>query len=305
VKEFKPFQLTYIAKKSGLLREALSGWGISKRTLASVKYSGGQILVNGKEVTVRHVLKKDDAVTVIFPNEERGEGLKAEAGPLQIVYEDEALLIVDKPPLQNTIPSREHPSGSLANLVANHFENNEIPATLHIATRLDRDTSGLVCIAKNRHIHHMLSMQQQGKIMKRRYEAFAHGRFKEKKFVITEPIGRKDTSIIEREVRPDGQFAQTEVEILQEFDGFSHLELGLNTGRTHQIRVHLSHIGHPLLGDDLYGGKRLHIARQALHCKSLQLVHPVTEEPLFFTSPLKEDMDALMVRPSSRTFTVS
>lgn len=294
MKPFKPFQLTYSAKKSGLLREALHGWGISKRTLASVKYSGGQILVNGKEVTVRHVLEKDDAVTVIFPNEERGEGLIAEDGHLQIAYEDEALLIVEKPPLQNTIPSREHPTGSLANVVAKHFEDNEIPATLHIATRLDRDTSGLVCIAKNRHIHHMLSMQQQEKKMKRRYDAFAHGNFQDKKFVITEPIGRKDTSIIEREVRPDGQFAQTEVEVLQEFDGFSHVELGLNTGRTHQIRVHLSHIGHPLLGDDLYGGERLRISRQALHCKSLELVHPVSGEPLFFTSALNEDMEALL-----------
>lgn len=294
MKQLKPFQLTYTAKDSGLLREALHDWGISKRTLASVKYSGGQILVNGNEVTVRHVLEKDDAVTVIFPNEELGEGLIPEAGPLQIVYEDEALLIVDKPPLQNTIPSREHPAGSLANIVANHFEVNEIPATLHIATRLDRDTSGLVCIAKNRHIHHMLSMQQKGKMMKRRYDAFAHGKFAEQKFVITEPIGRKDTSIIEREVRQDGQFAETEVEVLQEFDDFTHVELGLNTGRTHQIRVHLSHIGHPLLGDDLYGGKRSGISRQALHCKSLELVHPVSGEPIYFTSPLKEDMEQLI-----------
>jgi 23S rRNA pseudouridine1911/1915/1917 synthase len=98
----KPFQLTYVATDSTLLREALSGWGISKRTLASVKYSGGQILVNGTEVTVRHVLEKGDAVTVIFPNEELGEGLVAEAGPLHIVYEDEALLIIDKPPVEGT-----------------------------------------------------------------------------------------------------------------------------------------------------------------------------------------------------------
>ncbi|MGK7378604.1 RluA family pseudouridine synthase [Planococcus sp. 1R117A] len=294
MKQFKPFQLTYSAKEPGVLREALTGWGISKRTLASVKYSGGQILVNGYEVTVRHVLKKDDAVTVIFPNEELGEGLTAETGPLNIVYEDQALLIVDKPPLQNTIPSREHPSGSLANIVAMHFKENEIPATLHIATRLDRDTSGLVCIAKNRHIHHMLSMQQQGKTMVRRYDALVHGKFGEKKFKITEPIGRKDSSIIEREVRKDGQFAETEVEVLQEFDAFSYVQLQLNTGRTHQIRVHLSHIGHPLLGDDLYGGKRDDIPRQALHCKSLELIHPVSGEELFFTSPLNKDMDEMI-----------
>ena len=294
MEQMKAFQLTYIAKDKMLLREALSEWGISKRTLASVKYGGGKILVNGNEVTVRHVLEQDDAVTVIFPKEELGGGLLAERGPLTIVYEDDALLIVDKPPLQNTIPSREHPSGSLANFVAKHFEDHGIPATLHIATRLDRDTSGLVCIAKNRHIHHMISMQQQQKVMKRQYEALAHGAFKEQKFTITEPIGRKNSSIIEREVREDGQFAETEVEVLQQFPGYSRVHLQLNTGRTHQIRVHLAHIGHPLLGDDLYGGTRQIIPRQALHCRSLELMHPVTGEALYFSSPLNKDMEDLI-----------
>lgn len=290
----KPFQLTYTAQEPGILREALSGWGISKRTLASVKYGGGTILVNGNEVTVRHVLEKGDAVAVIFPNEELGAGLAAEAGPLDIVYEDEALLIVDKPAMQNTIPSREHPSGSLANFVAGHFAENEIPATLHIATRLDRDTSGLVCIAKNRHIHHMLSLQQKDKRMKRRYEAFAHGNFGSKQFTITEPIGRKDSSIIEREVRPDGQFAETQVEVLHEFPDFTHIRLQLNTGRTHQIRVHLAYTGNPLLGDDLYGGKRDILPRQALHCRILELVHPVTGESMRFEAQLKADMEELI-----------
>lgn len=290
----KPFQLTYTAKETSLLREALGNWGISKRTLASVKYGGGQILVNGLEVTVRHVLAVGDAVTVIFPNEELGHGLMSEAGPLDIVYEDAALLIVNKPSLQNTIPSREHPSGSLANIVAKHFEDHSVPATLHIATRLDRDTSGLVCIAKNRHIHHMLSMQQQENKMKRRYDAFIHGKLQKEPFTITAPIGRKGSSIIEREVRSDGQFAETEVETVQQFEDFTHVQLQLNTGRTHQIRVHLSHIGHPLLGDDLYGGKRSLISRQALHCSSLQLYHPVSGEPLHFTSGLHEDMEELL-----------
>lgn len=294
MKSLKPFQLTYTAHESVILREALNGWGISKRTLASVKYGGGTILVNGEEVTVQHVLGIGDAVTVIFPIEELGAGLQAEAGPLDIVYEDEALLIVDKPALQNTIPSREHPEGSLANLVAGHFAANKIPATLHIATRLDRDTSGLVCIAKNRHIHHMLSMQQKDKRMKRQYEAFAHGIFESQRFTITEPIGRKGTSIIEREVRSDGQFAETEVEVLHQFPEFSHVKLQLNTGRTHQIRVHLAHIGHPLLGDDLYGGKRDILARQALHCRILELVHPVSGNPLRFEAPLKADMASLV-----------
>lgn len=290
----KPFQLTYTAESPSLLREALGEWGISKRTLASVKYGGGQILVNGAEVTVRHPLEKGDAVTVIFPNEEHGKGLLAEDGDLNIVYEDDALLIVEKPPLQNTIPSREHPFGSLANIVAKHFNDNGIPSTLHIATRLDRDTSGLVCIAKNRHIHHMISMQQQEKKMKRRYEALVHGVVDKDQFTITAPIGRKNSSIIEREVREDGQFAETEVRVLKRLPDYSHISLQLNTGRTHQIRVHLAHVGHPLVGDDLYGGKRELLDRQALHCTELELIHPVSGQKLFFNSSLNEDMQALI-----------
>ncbi|WP_422123732.1 RluA family pseudouridine synthase [Planococcus sp. X10-3] len=290
----KPFELNYTADAKGLLREALQSWGISKRTLASVKYGGGQILVNGNEVTVRHPLEVGDAVTVVFPLEELGKGLQAENGDLQIVYEDEALLIVDKPPLQNTIPSREHPLGSLANLVAGHFESHRIPATLHIVTRLDRDTSGLVCIAKNRHIHHMLSVQQQEKKMSRRYDAFVHGLMEQEEFTITAPIGRKNSSIIEREVREDGQFAETEVKLLKAYANFSHVELKLNTGRTHQIRVHLAHIGQPLIGDDLYGGTREMIRRQALHCRKLEMIHPVTGRALSFESPNREDMAALI-----------
>lgn len=290
----KAFQIEFTAIERGLLREALQNYGISKRTLASVKYSGGHLLVNGSEVTVRHPLEIGDAVTVIFPKETQGKGLTAETGPLAIVYEDEALLIVEKPPGQNTIPSREQPFGSLANYVAGHFERKDIPSTLHIATRLDKDTSGLVCIAKNRHIHHQLSVQQREKRMNRRYEAFLHGDVSDGTAVITAPIGRKGTSIIEREVREDGKFAETEMELIQSDGGISHVRLKLNTGRTHQIRVHMAHIGHPLLGDDLYGGGRELIQRQALHCTELQLDHPVSGERLAFTSALASDMRALI-----------
>ncbi|HSI67745.1 MAG TPA: RluA family pseudouridine synthase [Planococcus sp. (in: firmicutes)] len=294
VQTLKPFQLTYTSTSTGMLRLALNNWGISKRTLAAVKYGGGSILVNGVEVTVRHVLNKGDAVTVIFPVEQQSDGLTTQIGDLSIVYEDEALLIVDKMPFQNTIPSREHPEGSLANFVAGHFQQQGTPATLHILTRLDRDTSGLVCIAKNRHIHHLLSGQQKTKEMKRGYEAFVHGTISKDSFVISEPIGRKSSSIIEREVRADGKNAETEVSVISKHPLFSHIKLQLNTGRTHQIRVHLAHIGHPLLGDDLYGGKRELIGRQALHCCRLELLHPLNGQHMAFQSKLNADMENLI-----------
>lgn len=140
----------------------------------------------------------------------------------------------------------------------------------------------------------MLSLQQQEKKMTRRYDALVHGQVESGKFVITAPIGRKDSSIIEREVRPDGQFAETEVELIHAYPDYSHVQLKLNTGRTHQIRVHLAHISHPLVGDDLYGGKRELMNRQALHCRELQMIHPVTGEALVFESPNREDMAGLI-----------
>lgn len=130
--------------------------------------------------------------------------------------------------------------------------------------------------------------------MKRRYEALVHGQIDKDEFIITAPIGRKNQSIIEREVRDDGQFAETEVRVLRRLEGYSHINLQLNTGRTHQIRVHLAHIGHPLVGDDLYGGKRDLLERQALHCTELELFHPVSGDKLFFSSSLNRDMQSLI-----------
>lgn len=290
----QPFQLTFIAEKNQILRRALAEWGISRRTLTAVKYRGGQILVNGHVQTVRHFLQTGDAVTVVFPLEERSPGLFSQKGPLTILYEDEAVLIVDKPAGQSTIPSREHPMGTLANTVAAHFEAGHTPATVHTVTRLDRDTTGLVCIAKNRHIHHLLSLEQKAKRMKRQYEALVHGCLHGSSWTINEPIGRKAGSIIEREVRSDGQAALTDVTVLENFQDYTHIRVQLGTGRTHQIRVHLSHAGHPLLGDDLYGGQQSLIHRQALHCCNLNFKHPVTQESLAFASPLPQDMQQLL-----------
>ncbi len=175
--------------------------------------------------------------------------------PIEVIYEDEVLLVINKPSGMNTIPSREHPSGSLANALIGYFQKIGLQATTHIVTRLDRDTSGLVLVAKYRYFHHLFSEQQKSGAIKRTYTALAEGQLNELSGVIEEPIGRKKDSIIEREVRRDGQYALTRYQVLKRYPQFTLLELHLETGRTHQIRVHLSYLGHPLLGDDLYGGK--------------------------------------------------
>lgn len=291
------YELTFTADHEMLLRDALKKWGISKRTLTAVKYTGGELLVNGEERTVRHLLKTGDVVTVIFPPEEVSEGVVIEEGPLDVVFEDEALLVINKPFGQATIPSFEHPSGTVANFAAFHLKKRGIPSTVHVVTRLDRDTSGLLCMTKNRHVHHLMDGLLKERKLKKFYVAIVHG-FVEADLSIIAPIGRQEGSIIERKVRSDGQFAHTDVEVLDRFerDGmpFTIVRLTLHTGRTHQIRVHMSHIGHPLAGDDLYGGEKKIIDRHALHCVELSFPHPITGKMVQLSAPLPEDMNRLI-----------
>ncbi|MBD8031525.1 MULTISPECIES: RluA family pseudouridine synthase [Solibacillus] len=292
----KRFQLQFVNSiENTLLRDAIAQWGISKRALTAIKFDGGELLVNGEEKNVRHKLKIGDVVTIIFPQEEVSEGLAAQVGALAIVYEDEALLILDKPSFMNSIPSREQLNGSIANYVYGYFVQQQLASTVHIVTRLDRDTSGLMVIAKHRHIHHIMSGQQKNGCIHREYEAIVEGYVEQDQQSIILPIGRKDTSIIEREVRADGQFAHTDVSVIARKNNMSHIRLKLHTGRTHQIRVHMAHIGHPLVGDELYGGSRKLINRQALHCRSIQFEHPLTKENMHFCSKLPTEISSLII----------
>jgi 23S rRNA pseudouridine1911/1915/1917 synthase len=287
------FQLQWEVNKlqaGQIIKEFLKKEEISRIALTDIKFGGGKILVNGIEVNVRYVLKEGEVLTVIFPPENPSEGVAGEKIPLEILFEDQFLLVVNKPAGMSTIPSREHPTGSLANALVGYYEEIGIRATSHIVTRLDRDTSGIVLVAKHRHVHHLLSKQQQNGNVKRTYEAFAQGSLKLEKGSIEEPIGRKVDSIIEREVRSDGQYACTHYKVLKRYNEFTHVELQLMTGRTHQIRVHMSFIGHPLLGDDLYGGSRTLVKRQALHCKKIHFPHPFSGGEMNFTASLPLDM---------------
>lgn len=291
----------HVEEDNILLREYLHGKGISKRTLTATKYDGGQIMVNGIERNVRQLLQSGDLVVVHFPPEQPSEGLQPEEGELSIIYEDEAFIIVDKSAGQSTIPSRDHPTGTVANVIAGKFRREQLPATVHVVTRLDRDTSGLICIAKNRHIHHLLSTQMIASGFHREYNALVEGWPEADRFVIEQPLGRKEDSIIERMVRADGQYARTDVEVLQRFkkDGqqLALLKLVLQTGRTHQIRVHMQWSNHPLIGDDLYGGTHELIGRQALHCATLGFTNPITGAYQTFKSPLPPDMERIIQTP--------
>ncbi len=277
-----------------LLRQFLQENGISRTALTDIKFHGGALLVDGRPVTVRHVLRAGETLSVVFPPERTSDWMDAEAMPLDILYEDDYVLVVNKPAGLATIPSRHHPGGTLANGLLHHYRKQQLDSTVHIVTRLDRDTSGLVLVAKHRHVHHLLSaLQQKGHVV-RTYEAICHGVIVEDEGTIDAPIGRQSDSIIAREVREDGKSAVTHFRVLERLYGYTYVSLRLETGRTHQIRVHLAYLGHPLAGDELYGGSREMIGRQALHSRQLSFFHPFAGRWYTCSAPLPDDMELLL-----------
>ncbi|MFC3884421.1 RluA family pseudouridine synthase [Bacillus songklensis] len=277
-----------------LVREFLKKHHISKTALTDIKFNGGDILVNGGHVTVRYSLKQGDMLSVLFPPEIPSEGLTGENIPLEIVYEDDYILVINKPPFLSSIPSREHPTGSMSHALLYYYEQQGIASTIHLVNRLDRDTSGLLIVAKYRYVHYLFSKEQQRHTIQRTYRAIVHGTLAFDKGTVDAPIGRKSESIIEREVREDGQHAVTHYKVLQRSEDFTYVALKLETGRTHQIRVHMSYLGHPLLGDELYGGKRDKIERQALHSHELHFYHPILQKEFFFTAEVPGDMKKII-----------
>ncbi|MCB7152451.1 RluA family pseudouridine synthase [Bacillus stercoris] len=276
------------------VKEYAGELGISKRLLTDIKFGGGDLLINGEHVTVKAILKEGDLLIVKFPEEQVSETLLAEPVPLDILYEDEHVLVINKQPYVSSIPSREHPSGSIANGIIDHYQKNGVRATVHLVTRLDRDTSGVMLVAKHRFAHSILSSAQKNGLVKRRYAAVVHGRMAQMEGTVDAPIGRHPDSIIERTVTPDGQKAVTHFYVTCAHDDMSSVTLQLETGRTHQIRVHMSYLGHPLCGDTLYGGTRRDIGRQALHSEHLSFIHPLTQENMTFHASLPQDMRKLI-----------
>ncbi|MDQ0268715.1 RluA family pseudouridine synthase [Cytobacillus purgationiresistens] len=293
------FKLVWVISenmKGMTIKQFLKENDISKTALTDIKFSGGFIKVNQVKENVRYALKHGDVLEIGFPEEKPSNAIMGEDIPLHIIYEDDYVLVVNKPAAMNTIPSREHPTGSLANAMIHYYEKINLSATVHIVTRLDRYTSGLVLIAKHRHIHHLLSKLQQQNGVHRIYEAFAEGTISRNEGIVEQPIARKPTSIIEREVNEAGKYACTHYQVIERTNAFSVVRLKLETGRTHQIRVHLAHMGHPLMGDDLYGGQVNRIKRQALHCIKLSFYHPVLHQTIELEQPLPEDMNLLLQR---------
>ncbi len=266
-------------------------YGVSRRLLIRAKFKG-LITRNGEHVFVNEKLQAGDEIAVMVTEDEE-ETVAPEEMPLAIRYEDDDLMVIAKPAGLVVHPTGNHAGGTLANGVIAYWQKRGEHRRFRAVNRLDKDTSGLLIVAKNQWAHEQFSRMQQERTIQRIYQAIAEGVVEREEGSIDAPIGLAEDSFITRQVRPDGQTAVTHFRVLARGDGMTHLELKLDTGRTHQIRVHMSHLGHPLAGDDLYGGNREHIGRQALHASRLSFVHPRTGLCMEWTEPLPGDMSQL------------
>ncbi|WEG11907.1 RluA family pseudouridine synthase [Pullulanibacillus sp. KACC 23026] len=273
---------------------------VSRRAIKAIKYQGGEFLVDGTPQFVTYILKGGEQLEIVFPPEAISESLHPEPLPLDVIYEDDCSLVVNKSPGMPTIPSYQHFEGTLANGVVHYLREKGEAGASHPVTRLDRETSGLVLMAKHGHIHDLFSRLQKEKKIERRYIAVVHHPFAAVQGTINAPIGRKEGSIIERCVTDEGKEAITHYEVLWQNDDLAILGIRLETGRTHQIRVHFSSIGHPLIGDDLYGGELSLLKRQALHARHLFFPHPLSGKEIACMAPFPEDLLPLLEKGMER-----
>ncbi len=269
----------YLRRRAAI---SLTAWRKLKQT--------GTVTVNGEPATARTILHTGDTLHLVWQEDNH---LTPTAKPLRILYEDEFLLIIDKPAGVLVHPTVNEDGTSVGNIVTHYYKQKNLPIAFHPIHRLDRGTSGILAIAKVAHIQQILSAENHQQ-MKRSYLALVHGTTKPRGSVTT-PIARKEGSIIERTVSADGQDAHTDYETLLSRDGLSLVKLTLHTGRTHQIRVHMASIGHPLVGDDLYGSTYQYFPRQALHSAQLTFIHPITKQEIRIHSSLPSDMTHLLM----------
>jgi 23S rRNA pseudouridine1911/1915/1917 synthase len=275
--------------------------GAASRTQVQAWIRDGHVTVNGKPVKANYKVQIEDSVSVWVPPPQATD-VAPENIPLDIVYEDSDVIVVNKPRGMVVHPAPGHSSGTLVNALLYHCRDlsglNGIirPGIVH---RIDKDTSGLLMAAKNDHAHASLAAQLKEHSVTRKYVALVHGNLAHDAGTVDAPIGRdpKDRKLFAVTVR-NGKRAITHFAVLERFGRFTLLELKLETGRTHQIRVHMKYIGHPLVGDPVYGGKTrgIGIEGQALHAAVLGFRHPRSGERLEFSAPLPEDMRNLLIQ---------
>ena len=268
----------------------LKGKGYPHAVMIHLKKTPEGILLNGQWEYVNTRLSSGDFLEIRLIEESSSQNIQPLYAPFSIVYEDADILVVNKPANMPIHPSINHYEHTLANAVCYYYENQGIPYTFRCANRLDKDTTGLTIIAKHMLSSAILSQDVANRAVHRKYLAIVKG--ETNNFgTIDAPIGRKDASAILRVIDyTHGEKAITHYEKIASKKGYTLLSLQLETGRTHQIRVHMASIGHPLIGDYLYHEASTELPRQALHSYCLEFYHPITKNLLHFTAPLPSDM---------------
>jgi len=285
-------ELKHIAIREGRLSSFLMGeLKMSYGLMNKLKWGDG-IRVNGQPQRTNYPVKPGDVITVRM--EEETPEYQVEDGPLDILYEDDHILVVDKPAGMLIHPSRSKFDGTLANFVAGYYQKTGQKCAFHPMTRLDRDTFGIVLLAKNAHVHSLL---QSGDV-KKTYHALVFGGPEGEKGIIDAPIARRPLPSLLRYVDESGKPSVTEYRVLERLDGYTKLALRPVTGRTHQLRVHCAHIGFPILGDPQYGSLEsqafsvsLGLRHQMLCAKSLMFTHPMTGESLVLQSHMDAELE--------------
>jgi len=268
-------------------------FGFSSRLMAKLK-ANDLVQLNGVPVKMYRKGEPGDRITVFMPDEK--SNFEPEKIPIAVVYEDDDLLIIDKQPGYVVHPTKGHPCRTIANGIMNYMQQQQKQYKIRFINRLDMDTSGLLAVAKNSHCQDDLSKQMNENGVTKKYTAIVRGVIKEDEGTVDLPIDREQDDRVKRAVLENGYPSVTHYKVLERFEkGYTLVELILETGRTHQIRVHMSHIGHPIVGDVLYGEASVWlIERQALHAGYLSFRHPVTGHFMELEAPLPDDMLSLL-----------
>lgn len=277
------------------IEQYLRRQGYSLQNLTDLKKMHKSVLVNGEWLHLNQQLSEGDTLTIHIQERESSEKIPPVKLPLSIVYEDEDIIVINKPAGMPIHPSRNNYTNSLANALAWYYQEQGKSFIFRCTNRLDRDTSGLTVISKHMLSGNILSSLASRHEIRREYLAISRGRVTPLCGTIDAPLSRKPGSIIERTVDPThGERAVTHYRVVTYANGHSLVSLQLETGRTHQIRIHMKHIGYPLVGDYLYNPDMELISRQALHSHRLSFPHPITKKEMVFTAPLPEDMRQIL-----------
>lgn len=299
-------ELTAATEHAGVRLDAfLSADGALTRSQAARLIAEGRIRVNGKPAAKSARLSGGETVTVDVP-QLRETALPPQDIPLDVVYEDDDVIVVNKPTGLVVHPAPGHPDGTLVNALLHHCGDSlsgiggeKRPGIVH---RIDRDTSGLIIAAKNDAAHLALSAQLKDHSLSRTYECLVTGNMKQDSGTVDAPIGRSSADRKKMAVVPTGRRAVTHWEVVARYPGVTHLRCRLETGRTHQIRVHMAYIGHPILGDTVYGAKKPvpGLTGQCLHAVGLRFIHPRTGEPVELHCPLPPEFTAMLQKLQSK-----